>query len=205
VNDGIPGLTTLFTADQMDDLHWFLRGFYAKRVASVQKLSEVGDMLNCTFSSLCGVLKLLVWERKWRRSNLKKVSSTREGLGCVTKTLCTQNEANAFSLWNNNLGYQGILEFRSLGLLKLVRAHYQHNTKLIFNALHFYCLRTCMYCRCLFKISVENFQNIERSMSYAFSIAMHCVCLQAGRLKWVRAQDPKHRINYARPNGKNSL
>jgi hypothetical protein len=28
----------------------------------------------------------------------------------VTKTLCTQNEANAFSLWNNNLGYQGILE-----------------------------------------------------------------------------------------------
>jgi hypothetical protein len=26
----------------------------------------------------------------------------------VTKTLCTQNEANAFSLWNNNLGYQGI-------------------------------------------------------------------------------------------------
>jgi hypothetical protein len=23
---------------------------------------------------------------------------------------CTQNEANAFSLWNNNLGYQGILE-----------------------------------------------------------------------------------------------
>jgi hypothetical protein len=30
----------------------------------------------------------------------------------VTKTLCTQNEANAFSLWNNNLGYQGILECR---------------------------------------------------------------------------------------------
>jgi hypothetical protein len=28
----------------------------------------------------------------------------------VTKTLCTQKEANAFSLWNNNLGYQGILE-----------------------------------------------------------------------------------------------
>jgi hypothetical protein len=36
---------------------------------------------------------------------------TWEGLGSVTKTLCTQNEANAFSLWNNNLGYQGILEF----------------------------------------------------------------------------------------------
>jgi hypothetical protein len=33
-----------------------------------------------------------------------------EGLGWVTKTLCTQKEANAFSLWNNNLGYQGILE-----------------------------------------------------------------------------------------------
>jgi hypothetical protein len=38
------------------------------------------------------------------------ISSTREGFGWVTKTLCTQNEANAFSLWNNNLGYQGILE-----------------------------------------------------------------------------------------------
>jgi hypothetical protein len=39
----------------------------------------------------------------------------------------------------------------------------------------------------------------ERSMSSAFSIAMHCICLQAGRPKWVCAQDPKHRINYARP------
>jgi hypothetical protein len=42
---------------------------------------------------------------------------TWEGLGWVTKTLCTktlcpQKEANAFSLWNNNLGYQGILEFK---------------------------------------------------------------------------------------------
>jgi hypothetical protein len=36
---------------------------------------------------------------------------TWEGFGRVTKTLCTQNEANAFSLWNNNLGYQGILEY----------------------------------------------------------------------------------------------
>jgi hypothetical protein len=36
-----------------------------------------------------------------------------EGLGWVTKTLCTQNEANAFSIWNNNLRYQGILEFTS--------------------------------------------------------------------------------------------
>jgi hypothetical protein len=37
-----------------------------------------------------------------------------EGLGWVTKTLCTPKEANEFSLWrvwNNNLGYQGILEF----------------------------------------------------------------------------------------------
>jgi hypothetical protein len=32
------------------------------------------------------------------------------GFGWVTKTLSTQNEANAFTLWNNNLGYQGILE-----------------------------------------------------------------------------------------------
>jgi hypothetical protein len=48
--------------------------------------------------------------KKWRRSNLKKVSSSREGFGWVTKNLCTQKEANAFSLWNNNLGYQGILE-----------------------------------------------------------------------------------------------
>jgi hypothetical protein len=28
----IPGSTTLFTADQMDDLHWFFRGFYTKRI-----------------------------------------------------------------------------------------------------------------------------------------------------------------------------
>jgi hypothetical protein len=41
-----------------------------------------------------------------------------EGLGWVTKTLCTQNEANAFSLWNNNLGYQGILEYLSYYYIK---------------------------------------------------------------------------------------
>jgi hypothetical protein len=35
---------------------------------------------------------------------------TREGIGWATKTLCTQKEANSFSLWNYNLGYQGILE-----------------------------------------------------------------------------------------------
>jgi hypothetical protein len=28
----------------------------------------------------------------------------------VSYSFCTQKEANAFSLWNNNLGYQGILE-----------------------------------------------------------------------------------------------
>jgi hypothetical protein len=32
------------------------------------------------------------------------------GFGWVTKTLCTPKEANAFSLWNNNLEWQGILE-----------------------------------------------------------------------------------------------
>jgi hypothetical protein len=36
----IPGSTMLFTADQMDDLHWFFRGFHTKRVADVQKLSD---------------------------------------------------------------------------------------------------------------------------------------------------------------------
>jgi hypothetical protein len=36
---------------------------------------------------------------------------TWEGLGWVTKTLCTRKEANAYSLWNNNLEFQGILEF----------------------------------------------------------------------------------------------
>jgi hypothetical protein len=38
----------------------------------------------------------------------------------ATKTLCTQNEANAFSLWNNNLGYQGILESFTICWSKLV-------------------------------------------------------------------------------------
>jgi hypothetical protein len=41
VDDGIPGSTTLFTADQMDDLHWFFRGFYIKRVAGVQKMVAI--------------------------------------------------------------------------------------------------------------------------------------------------------------------
>jgi hypothetical protein len=38
----------------------------------------------------------------------------------VTKTLCTQNEANAFSLWNNNLGHQGILECSTLPSLNKI-------------------------------------------------------------------------------------
>jgi hypothetical protein len=71
--------TTLFTADQMDDLHWFFRGFYTKRVAGVQKLSEVGDMLYAQFSVRRA--ETFSVRKKWRRSNLKKVSSSREGFG----------------------------------------------------------------------------------------------------------------------------
>jgi hypothetical protein len=37
----------------MDDLHWFVRGFYTRRVAGVQKLSEVGHMLTVICSVLC--------------------------------------------------------------------------------------------------------------------------------------------------------
>jgi hypothetical protein len=43
--------------------------------------------------------------------NSSKKLRFEEGFGWVTKTLCTQKEANAFSPWNNNLGYQGILEY----------------------------------------------------------------------------------------------
>jgi hypothetical protein len=46
-------LTMLFTADQMDDLHWFFHGFQTRRVAGVQKLSEVGDSLTVMHSVLC--------------------------------------------------------------------------------------------------------------------------------------------------------
>jgi hypothetical protein len=58
----------------------------------------------------------------------EKFFITWEGLGWVTKTLCTQNEANAFSLWNNNLGYQGILEswinpFSTLYTLDVVKMY----------------------------------------------------------------------------------
>jgi hypothetical protein len=40
----------------------------------------------------------------------------------------------------------------------------QHNTNLIFNTVHF-------YCRYMLKFCVENFHNLEKSMSYAFSIS----------------------------------
>jgi hypothetical protein len=36
---------------------------------------------------------------------------------------CTQKEANEFSLWNNNLGYQGILEFLINELLVCLDKH----------------------------------------------------------------------------------
>jgi hypothetical protein len=53
-SQAIPDSTTLFTADQMDDLHWFFRGFYTKHVAGIQKLSEVGDMFYCyTLCTVC--------------------------------------------------------------------------------------------------------------------------------------------------------
>jgi hypothetical protein len=42
----------------------------------------------------------------------------------VTKTLCTPNEANAFSLWNNNLGYQAILEYEIKTAVIGKNAHY---------------------------------------------------------------------------------
>jgi hypothetical protein len=49
----ISGSTILFTADQMYDLHWFFCGFHTKRVAGIQKLSEVGDLLTVMRSVLC--------------------------------------------------------------------------------------------------------------------------------------------------------
>jgi hypothetical protein len=64
------------------------------------------------------------------------------------------------------------------------------NTKLIFNTVHFDCL--CIVDVCL-KFVLRIFKILKDRW------VMHCVCLQAGRPKWVRAQDPKHRINYARP------
>jgi hypothetical protein len=57
--------------------------------------------------------------------NPSKKLRLEEGFGWVTKTLCTQKVANAFSLWNNNLGYQGILEsqfkyhFKNLGFFQI--------------------------------------------------------------------------------------
>jgi hypothetical protein len=51
------------------------------------------------------------------------------------------------------------------------------------------------YWRCLLKVYEDHFQNLERSMSYAFSIVY--VCKLGGQNGC--APDPKHRINYARP------
>jgi hypothetical protein len=57
------------------------------------------------------------------------------------------------------------------------KVDFQHSTLLLL-----------MYCRCLFKVCVDNFQNFERSMSYIVHVCIfHCVCLQDGRPKWVRA------------------
>jgi hypothetical protein len=45
----------------------------------------------------------------------------------VNKTLCTQKEANAFSLWNNNLGYQGILEYTTIGHYARLQIYFPTN------------------------------------------------------------------------------
>jgi hypothetical protein len=51
-----------------------------------------------------------------------------------------------------------------------MRAHSQHNTNLIFNTVHF--IDVLM----MLKFCVENFQNLEKSMSYAISIPV-CAAL----------------------------
>jgi hypothetical protein len=58
---------------------------------------------------------------------------TWEVLGWVTKTLCTQKETNAFSLWNNNLVYQGILEY---DFTQLVRGSNIVNISQLWKSLH---------------------------------------------------------------------
>jgi hypothetical protein len=79
------------------DKHLFFHGFHTKRVAVIQKLFEipVGD---CSVLCMVQHAETFSVRKKWRRSNLKKVTLSREGLSSVTKTLCTQKEANAFSL-----------------------------------------------------------------------------------------------------------
>jgi hypothetical protein len=54
----------------MDDLHWFFRGFYTKRVAGVHKLSEVGDML-----LLYAPFSVRRAETLCEKKNLQKVSA----------------------------------------------------------------------------------------------------------------------------------
>jgi hypothetical protein len=78
-----------------------------------------------------------------------------------------------------------------------VRATNRHNTKLIFNTVHFYCL--CIVDVCLMFV-LRIFKILKDQ--WAMHSPLQCIVyvLQAGMPKWVRAQDPKHRINYARPN-----
>jgi hypothetical protein len=100
----IPGSKTLLTADQMCCWH----------------SETIGGRwyVNCyTLSSLYAVLKLLVWEKKWRRSNLKNGDQIWKKFRRPGRVLVELPRPSAlrtrlmhFSLWNNNLGYQGILE-----------------------------------------------------------------------------------------------
>jgi hypothetical protein len=55
-------------------------------------------------------------------------------------------------------------------LSKQHKVYFQHSAFLLLT-----------YCRCLFKVCVENFQNLERSMSYAFSIVYRYVCKLGGQ------------------------
>jgi hypothetical protein len=67
----------------MDDLHWFVCGFYTKRVAGIQKLSEVGDMLTVIRSVLDFVRRAETFSVRKKMAAIKfeKISSTREGFG----------------------------------------------------------------------------------------------------------------------------
>jgi uncharacterized protein YxjI len=88
-------------ADQMDDLHWFVRGFYTKRVAGVQKLSEVGDMLTVIRSVLqFSVRRAETFSVRKKMVVIKFEKSFVDpgGFWLSYQTLCTQDEANAFYL-----------------------------------------------------------------------------------------------------------
>jgi hypothetical protein len=87
------------------------RGFHTKRVAGVQKLSEV--VIRWQLCAQFSVRHAETFSVRKKMAaikfeiNLNKKLHFEEGFGWVTKTLCTQKEANAFSHWNDNLGYQG--------------------------------------------------------------------------------------------------